>query len=390
MRVPRAATVAPIPQLSPSVYQALLRCRARAAWAAHGDRTAVPMLPKALLGTCFHAAVEEANMGRLSGLAREEQLQAARNVFDRRARTVYAQTHPLLRAKFSSPEKLPYYNLYREHAAIEAAGSAERIKAGGRHESELTQPIRVLAEERLVSTDGLIVGRPDFIDAVAREVVDYKTGLGHDDALGEMSEAEIRQPRLYVHLAVENGISISRAVIARSNGQRTSINISREEAAEEGRRAREVLAEYNSRAGEPFDIAAQPSVENCQFCPCIPFCDGFWRSAAPDWAERCGTHVEGRIGAIEVSTVQGLNLVTLRVDAERGTVPTGEMYVEQVPEAWTNADGSDRPREGEIVRVVYGRIVSDAPPQVMRVDRTATSVWSVAAGAPIRLDDSNG
>jgi hypothetical protein len=380
MRVPRAATVAPIPQLSPSVYQALLRCRARAAWAAHGDRAAVPLLPKALLGTCFHAAVEQANLGRLSGLGREEHLEAARNIFDRRARTVYAQAHPLLRTKFGSPEKLPYYNLYRERAAIEAADSAERIKpAGGPHDGELTQPIRVAVEERLVSTDGLIVGRPDFIDAVAHEVVDYKTGLGQDDALSEMSEAEICQLRLYVHLAVENGISISRAVIARSNGQRTSINISQEEAAEEGRRAREALAEYNSRAGEPFDIAAQPSVENCQFCPCIPFCDGFWRSATPDWAERCGTHVEGRIGAVEGSTVQELTLVTLRVDAQRGTVPTGEMYVEQIPEAWTNADGSDRPREGDIVRVVYGRIVSETPPQVMRVDRTATSVWSVAA-----------
>lgn len=379
MRLPRATTVGPIRQLSPSVYQALLRCRARAAWTAHGDKAAVPLLPKALLGTCFHAAVEQANRGQLSALGREERLETARNIFDRSARTAFAQAHPLLRAKFGSPEKLPYYNLYRERAAIEAADCAERVKLDEgpeRSDSELPQPpSRPVAEERLVSKDSLIVGRPDLIDPLAHEVVDYKTALGQDDALDEMSETEIRQLRLYVHLAIENGIPISRAVIARSNGQRASINISPEEAAEEGRKAREVLAEYNSRAGEPFDIAAQPSVENCQFCPCIPFCDGFWRSAGANWAERCGTHVEGRISAIEVSTVPELNLITLRVDVQRGTVPAGELYVEQIPEAWTNADGSDRPHEGDIVRVVFGRIVSENPPSIMRVDRTATSVW---------------
>lgn len=386
MRLPRATTVGPIRQLSPSVYQALLRCRARAAWTAHGDKAAVPLLPKALLGTCFHAAVEQANRGQLSGLGREECLEAARNIFDRSARTVFAQAHPLLRAKFGSPEQLPYYNLYRERAAIETADSAERVELDAgpeRHDGELAQsPCRAAVEERLVSKDSLIVGWPDLIDPLAHEVIDYKTGLGQDDGLNEMSEAEVRQLRLYVHLALENGIGISRAVIARSNGQRASINVSHEEAAEEGRKAREVLAEYNSRAGEAFDIAAQPSVEHCQFCPCIPFCEGFWRSAGANWAEQCGTHIEGRVSAMEVATVQEFNLITLRVDVQRGTVPAGEIYVEQIPETWTNADGSDRPHEGDIVRVLFGRIVCEFPPQIMRVDRTATSVWGVMGSRP--------
>jgi hypothetical protein len=380
MRLPQAPAISAIPQLSPSLYEALLRCRARAAWVAHGVRAAVPLVPKALLGTCFHAAVEQANLGRLSNLGREEQLEAARNIFDRCAQMIYAQAHPLLRAKFGFPEKLPYYNLYRERAAVEAADSAERMTpTGGTATAGLGQLIQAAVEERLVSRDGLIVGRPDVIDTVTKEVVDYKTALGRDDTVPAMSEAEIRQLRLYVHLAVENGISISRAVIARSNGQRTSIDISPKEAAEEGRRAREVLAEYNSRVGEPFDVAAQPSAENCQFCPCIPFCEGFWRSANPTWVEQCGTHIEGRILAVETSGVQELNLVTLEMNVQRGTFQTADMYVEQIPQVWINADGSDQPRQGDVVRVLYGRIVSDTPPQVMRVDRMATSVWSVAA-----------
>jgi hypothetical protein len=324
--------------------------------------------------------VEQANLGRFANLGREERLEAARNIFDRRAQMIYAQAHPLLRAKFNLPEKLPYYNLYRERAAVEAADSAERITpTEGAATAGLGQPTQAAVEERLVSRDGLIVGRPDFIDTVAKEVVDYKTALGRDDTVPAMSEGEIRQLRLYVHLAVENGVSISRAVIARSNGQRASIDILPKEAAEEGRRAREVLAEYNSRVGEPFDVAAQPSVENCQFCPCIPFCEGFWRSANPTWVEQCGTHIEGRIRAVETSVVQELSLVTLQVDAQRGTFQTPDMYVEQIPEAWINADGSNRPSQGDAVRVLYGRIVSDTPPQVMRVDRTATSVWTVVA-----------
>ena len=64
-----------------------------------------------------------------------------------------------------------------------------------------------------------------------------------------MSDAEVRQLKLYVHLAIENGMRISRAVIARADGRRASIDVTPEQAAQEGRQARELLAEYNSRAG---------------------------------------------------------------------------------------------------------------------------------------------
>src|SRR5687767_11662589 len=99
MRVPQPVRVDPIRQLSPSLYEVLLRCRARAAWAAHGDRTLVPSLPKALLGTCLHEVVEEANNGTMTGQGAETVLTRARAAFDRSARTLYGQAHPLLRAK---------------------------------------------------------------------------------------------------------------------------------------------------------------------------------------------------------------------------------------------------------------------------------------------------
>jgi hypothetical protein len=74
-----------------------------------------------------------------------------------------------------------------------------------------------------------------------------------------------------------------------------------------------------------------------------------------------------------------MKLVTLRLDAQRGTVAAGETFVEQIPEAWITADGADVPSEGDVVRVVDGRLAVDAPPRVIRVDRTSTSVWTVGA-----------
>jgi len=380
MRLPQPTTVNPIRQLSPSVYEALLRCRARGAWAAQGNRSLVPVLPKALLGTCLHAVVEDAHNGVLSGLDHEAALTAARSAFDRRAATLYSRAHPLVRAKFSSPEKLPYFNLYRERAALEATKCAERAErtVPAREIESSRTTAAALAEKLLVSSDRLIVGRPDFIDLAAGEVIDYKTGSGPQDGLTEMSDAEVRQLRLYVHLAIENGMRISRAVIARADGRRASVDVTPEQAAQEGRQARELLAEYNSRAGERFDLAAQPSPENCEFCPCMAFCDAFWRAASSDWSERCGIHIEGGVEDVEASTVQGVTLVTFQVDGRKGTVPPGKVFVEQVPEAWIRADGSDRPRKGDTVRIVYGRIVTETPPHVVRVDRAATSLWTGA------------
>ncbi len=193
-----------------------------------------------------------------------------------------------------------------------------------------------------------------------------------------------RQLRLYVHLALDSGIPISRAVIARADGHRAFLEVSKEDAEAEGRRARELLAQYNATAGRAFDEIAQPSPENCSFCPCIPFCGAFWRAATPEWAEQCGAHLEGRVTSIDESIVQGTKLVTLQMNVQRGTIGAGDTFVEQVPEVWITADGADMPHEGDIVRIVHGRILtSDPPPQIVRVDRASTTLWTVAVAAPI-------
>lgn len=378
MRVPPTPDVKPLQLVSPSIYEALLRCRARAAWAAFGDRGTVTEHPKAILGLCLHAVVEEAHKGALAGTNGEARLTAARQAFDRRAALLYQEAHPLLRAKFNSPERLPYYNLYRERAASEAVVSADRLERGAATGVLPQQgPAATLhAERKLVSRDGLLIGRPDLIDATAGEVVDYKTGASLEDAADAVSPAEGRQLRLYVHLAHENGISASRAVIVRADGRRPSMDVSRAEADEEGRKARELLAQYNAEAGVAFQEAAQASSEGCRFCPCIPFCEAFWETAASSWSEHCGVHLEGEVVSVDEATVQGVRLMTLRVRVRRGTVVAEEAHVEQVPVAWTTCDGSSAPQNGDVLRIVHAHGSGEGSPALIRVDRTATSVWT--------------
>jgi len=381
MRIPNAPDVKPLQHISPSIYEALLRCRARATWATTGDRSALPQHPRALLGICLHSVVEDAHNGKLAGLKGDDRLEAAREIFDQHSKFLYDHAHPLLRTKFSSPTRLPFYNLYRERAALEAVVSAECVERAV-HSANVAQPasqLRMYVEKKLISRDGLLVGRPDLIDTVAREIVDYKTGAALDEPVDTIAEAEARQLRLYVHLAQENSLFVSHAVVVRPDGRRVSIDVSSQEADEEGRKARELLAAYNSAAGTTFNDAAQPSVEACQFCPCIPFCEAFWKASLPAWEERCGVHLEGHIAAVEESILQGIKLITLRVLVQRGTVAAGEVFVEQIPEPWATADGAIPPREGAMVRIVHAHRMGDDVPLMIRVDRIATSVWTETA-----------
>jgi hypothetical protein len=148
-----------------------------------------------------------------------------------------------------------------------------------------------------------------------------------------------------------------------------------------------VLQQFNRTAGRSFDAIAEPSAETCTFCPCVPFCEGFWRLATSAWLEECGAHVEGRIAAITESQVQGIRVFTFHLDVTRGTVNAERAFVEQVPESWLTTGGSRPPKTGELLRIVHGRATLLAAAPVIHVDRTLTSLWTVpeqdrAAGAP--------
>lgn len=372
MLVPDPPTPDRIERISPTLYETLLGCPARAAWSVHGRRGALAAHPSALLGTCFHGVMEAVQTREISGNPGDCR-QAARGHFDRLAARMHTDAHALLKAKFSSPEKLPFYNLFRERAAVLAGAYAERFDGSG----PSTEGQRRVAEQRFTSSDGLIVGRPDLIDVATAEVVDYKSGLAVEDGW-RVADREARQLNLYAYLAMQAGVHVSRGTIVRGNGETATIEILPTTADAEAGRAREALAEYNASVdGRSFYDVARPAPDNCRMCPCLPMCERFWEASDPTWQEGCGIHVEGTVVAVEHGLHQSTPLVSLRVDGLRGTLGAATVAVEQVPLAWPTADGDRAPEIGDLVRVVDARLTSPEEPIVVRADRIMTALWRV-------------
>src|ERR1041385_4806339 len=174
MEAPEAPAISTLERISPSIYEASLTCLAKATWHAFGERRILPGHPASILGTSFHTVIAAANFGILGGSADEVRV-AARVLFDKQAESVYEKMHPLVHAKYGQPERLPYYNLHRERAALYASQVAGIRPAGSFPTKPDSHHRRT--EMRIESKDGLIVGRPDHIDAAAGTVVDYKSGF---------------------------------------------------------------------------------------------------------------------------------------------------------------------------------------------------------------------
>lgn len=378
MLVPVPPRITRLDRISPTIYEAALRCISRAAWIASGAAGMVPQHPRALLGIGVHAVLQQARSGQLGRGTEEEQLKEAANSFDYKMEELFIRAHPLLVVKFGSKERLPFYNLYRARTARMAA---EALAGSGAPASSDTGVLRAAGsrtniEKPLVSKDGRIVGRPDVLDGPNATVVEYKTGQ-HAEAT-QITETEIRQLRLYAFLAEENGTPVRRGRIERADRTRAEVQISQKEAAEEGRRALTALEQYNSRAGGEFRSGASPSREVCRFCPCIPFCDAFWDQAEADWGSECGTHVEGQVDSID-----GDALVSIHLNVARGSGTNGPAVITRLSREWLTSGESPVPHSGQTIRVTDAAYVSDtSSPAIFRADRVATAVWVVGDAAP--------
>jgi hypothetical protein len=392
MRIPEQPAVEELKHLSSGLYEAARVCKAHAAWLAFGDRDGVPHHPRALLGICVHAVVEDAYNGRLPSGDEDHRRSGARDIFDSKATKLHAAAHPLLRAKFPTPERIPYYHLFREWAALLAVDAAARPNAehvsAAAPKSGTPLPERPLVETTLRSRDGLLTGRPDYVDPAVGDVVNYKTGAGPDDDPEGLRDSEVRQLRLYVHLAHERGIDLRRGVVVRLNGRRVALEVSEAEAAAEGQSAREALRAFNAKTAEGFKRLAEPSPGACRHCPCIPFCEAFWESATPAWASECGTHVEGTVSAVFRAVMHETALVTLELTVARGTAAPGFAVVQQLPEKWVCAGGAQSPAVGDVIRVVNCRLADDAgETALIRPERLTTAVWTVRRAAAAAADD---
>ena len=369
MVVQRPPAIPKIERISPTIYEAALKCVARASWEASGDRHRVPAQPRALLGIAAHAVFEHARGVGLLGDTGEERIKAGENLFDETVKTLFEKTHPLIRAKFETHEHIPFFNIYRARTTQQAARIEARHRYAGGTTEQNTSATHTLVESRLVSKDKRVVGRPDVIDAHNATIVEYKTGAGPD---GESpSDSEMRQLRLYAFIARENGIAIRRGIIERTSGDRDEVEISQTDAETEGKRARELLDEYNRHVGRSFSEAATPSAEACRYCPCIAFCPAFWEASEPNWETECGAQVEGT-----VESVEGGSLVSIHLKVSRGSGPRGQTVVTKFSRDWLTLDQMNLPRTSEIVRVTDAAHVPDtSSPVELRADRDMTAVW---------------
>lgn len=384
MDLPPIPTVRNLESISPSFYNAALLCKARAAWQQFGARETLPASSGSILGSCFHAVMEMGNQGRLpSG---EEGIRQAKAAFDEEAARRFADAHPLIRSKFASPEKLPFFFGRRARAitlAVQASASAvaRSTNRQGIASSEPAERAR-LVEQTLYSGDRLIKGRIDLWEKSSATVSDYKSGQEPKNTPSGVTENEVRQLRLYVHLILENGYTATKAAIVRGDGRKSEIEVSPAGATQEGQAARQTLAQFNEAVsrGQSFFAVASPSPTNCASCPCIALCNPFWQAARPEWEEHCGTNIEGEIAESRDITFAGAPLRTLHLKSCKGSAPTGDLVVEQIPLAWLSI-GSTVPSVGSIVRVVSAaRAISDTDSRVLQVDRIkSTAIWNAPA-----------
>ncbi|TMQ06653.1 MAG: PD-(D/E)XK nuclease family protein [Deltaproteobacteria bacterium] len=374
--VPTPPAIRKIERISPTLYEAAMKCTSRAAWLASGERKLLPPHPRALLGIGVHAVLERARSGVISGTTEDERRVGAEHVFDEKMRELFAATHPLLHAKFDGVDRLPFYNLFRARAAQMAADANVVPSARAREDTPRTGSSGSTVEAALVSRDGRVAGRADVLDAANATVIDYKTGAAGDS--GPLTESELRQLRLYAYLASENGIAITRGVIERTDRTRAEVPISPQQAAEEGRRALSVLDGYNQHVGRPFESGASPSADACRFCPCIPFCTAFWKSAEAQWNGQCGTHVEG-----VVESVEGERLISINLNVTRGTGSRGAAVVTRLSREWLTFSGAALPQPQQTVRIIDAAYVEESEaPAVFRADRIGTAVWTVPSQTP--------
>ncbi|HEX8922966.1 MAG TPA: PD-(D/E)XK nuclease family protein [Pyrinomonadaceae bacterium] len=376
MTFPRPPKPAKLTRLSPSTYEAARRCNARAAWLAFGDRDALPGSPAAILGLCFHKVAAAAQAGRLQTVDGVES--SARSLFDEAAEEIFAKSHEAFKVKFGVKERLPGYYLRREEsvALARTLSPDEPLPPSRRRPSQMS-PTKGI-EQNLQSKDGLLYGRPDLIDTVAGEVVDYKTRRESLDGPNEVTDQEMRQLRLYALLATDNGTRIQRGVIVLADGRRLTVELKVEDVQHEARSAAAVLESYNAAIDgtRTFEEIASPSVENCRYCPCMVLCEAFWKRAQPSWQEHVGTQVQGKLTSISKASVQGVNLLTLHLECVGGTIEKSKVVLEQVPEEWLLGEVKAPPSHVVLVRIINAHAAVSMPEHtVLRVDRAATETW---------------
>jgi CRISPR/Cas system-associated exonuclease Cas4 (RecB family) len=365
MKLPAAPEIIPVPSVTPSFYNALLRCRGAAAWGKFGRSHALPSAPAALLGSAFHKVAEMSARGELPQ-TQEERRFAAYSLFESEAERLLSVSHPFLKRQFLNAKEMPHFYRLQAQAGETALSFAAPFGSSGHAPVHDALPDRV-AERKFVSGDGRITGRIDLLDLKNEAIYDYKSGTIPE----AMTEAEMRQLRLYAYLCAENGVSVKRAIIVRRDGRKDEIAVTSREANDEASRALDALQAFNALSGAEFVELASPSPLACKFCVCRALCTAFWSKASPEWAEDLGLCAEGKILAVNRSGAGENAILTLKLEITGGTMAPDVVPLPPLPAWAAEADGDEALRVGYIVRVLNLSLIPgrQGTAQVWRVHR---------------------
>lgn len=258
----------PLPYVTPSSAELLLRCPLRLSFANMASVTGVGS-PAAWIGDAAHFSLER--LVKQRGMWSENPGQEATRLFDEEIARRVDRVDGDLRVRWGAePERWPGFALKR----------ARLVKVAQRL-SRLLQdisPDKVLAEVDYSTFDGRMRGRADLVVNAPElhAVADYKTGQVLDED-HETLPAYERQVRLYCVMEEERAGSFpALGWLIPFDGPTVEVQI---DAAVCGILAVETLhalSGYNDRA--PGPQPGKVSTASCPTCPYAPVCPSFWRS----------------------------------------------------------------------------------------------------------------
>jgi PD-(D/E)XK nuclease superfamily len=182
----------------------------------------------------------------------------------------------------------------------------------------------VLVEKELCSTNGVLIGRPDYF-LVARDrakLLEYKSSKIRDEC-GGPSEDHINQLRFYSALIVDSYDVVQiDARIESLSGDSYEVVITRKEAKEFAARVAATIEVVNRSAAQDreFTHLTKPSNENCAFCESRILCAPFKREQDRIGLEGENFVLEGVIKKCDLDSALNIAAVTVADDYRKALV----------------------------------------------------------------------
>ena len=296
LKAPITPVLKTLHRLSPSLANTLRQCRLRAATDNDNSYNDLkrPHVSSSLGSVC-HLLFQDVNNGMFDDLSALDasaiKLRLAAE-FDKRvldARDELVESWDTI--EVPDPQRWPGYQMARVRILRYIAQKVVR-RAGY---SYTVNSISSDSESWISSTDGMIVGRIDLVEQTENsvELIDLKSGQTNGSGEAEEIRPEYKeQLMLYAYMWNENnGNWPDKLSVQTLDGNRISFSPSPDECLLVAREATALLRELNEEVenGVSPSQLANPSPDNCKYCPYQGGCDPFLEAIKEswDWYKKC-------------------------------------------------------------------------------------------------------